>query len=104
MRDRGWSTDAAAASLTTRWPEIVGADLATHVVPESFHEGELLLRASSTAWATQVRLLLGKVRTSIDSAIGPGIVTKVTVKGPDAPSWVAGLRRVPGRGPRDTYG
>jgi len=104
IRDRGWTADASAASLTTRWAEIVGPELADHVQPESFEEGVLVLRAESTSWATQVRLLMGTVRTAIDEAIGDGVVTKVTVKGPAAPSWKSGLRSVPGRGPRDTYG
>ena len=103
-RDRGWAAEASAASLTTRWAEIVGPELADHVQPESFDEGVLLLRAESTSWATQVRLLMGTVRTAIDQAIGAGVVTKVTVKGPTAPSWKSGPRSVPGRGPRDTYG
>jgi len=104
IRDRGWSAEASAASLTTRWAEIVGPELADHVQPESFEDGVLVLRAESTSWATQVRLLMGTVRTAIDQAIGAGVVTKVTVKGPTAPSWKAGPRSVPGRGPRDTYG
>jgi predicted nucleic acid-binding Zn ribbon protein len=104
IRDRGWAAEACAASLTTRWAEIVGPDLADHVQPESFEEGVLVLRAESTSWATQVRLLMGTVRTAIDQAIGAGVVTKVTVKGPTAPSWKSGPRSVPGRGPRDTYG
>lgn len=104
IRDRGWSAEASAAGLTTRWAEIVGPELADHVQPESFEEGVLVLRAESTSWATQVRLLMGTVRTAIDQAIGAGVVTKVTVKGPTAPSWKSGPRSVPGRGPRDTYG
>jgi predicted nucleic acid-binding Zn ribbon protein len=104
IRDRGWAAEASAASLTTRWVEIVGPELADHVKPESFEEGVLVLRAESTSWATQVRLLMGTVRTAIDQAIGAGVVTKVTVKGPTAPSWKSGPRSVPGRGPRDTYG
>ena len=36
IRDRGWTADASAASLTTRWAEIVGPELADHVQQESF--------------------------------------------------------------------
>jgi predicted nucleic acid-binding Zn ribbon protein len=104
IRDRGWAEEASAASLTTRWAEIVGPELADHVHPESFEEGVLVLRAESTSWATQVRLLMGTVRIAVDQAIGAGVVTKITVKGPSGPSWKAGPRSVPGRGPRDTYG
>jgi predicted nucleic acid-binding Zn ribbon protein len=87
-----------------RWPQVVGADLADHVVPESFTDGQLILRADSTAWATQVRLLLPQLRTEIDREVGRGLVADISVVGPQAPSWVAGPRRVAGRGPRDTYG
>lgn len=104
LTEQGWSTSTAIASLMARWPEVVGADLAAHVVPESFNEGRLHLRADSTAWATQVRLLLPQLRAAIEREVGRGLVSDITVVGPQAPSWVAGPRRVAGRGPRDTYG
>jgi predicted nucleic acid-binding Zn ribbon protein len=85
----------------------VGSDLAAHVRPEAFEPdqgGRLVLRADSTAWATQVRLLLPQLRARIDAELGRGVVRDITVVGPAAPSWSAGPRRVRGRGPRDTYG
>ena len=104
LTDQGWSTANAVAGLMARWPLVVGADLADHVVPESFTDGQLILRADSTAWATQVRLLLPQLRAAIDREVGRGVVADISVVGPQAPSWVAGPRRVAGRGPRDTYG
>ena len=104
IADRGWTKANAVASLTTRWAEIVGDDVAAHVRPESFDDGTLILRAESTAWATQCRLLLPQLREVIDRAVGRGTVEDISVVGPLAPSWVAGSRRVQGRGPRDTYG
>ena len=104
LAEQGWLTANAVAGLIARWPEVVGADLADHVTPESFTDGRLLLRADSTAWATQVRLLLPQLRRAIDRAVGTGLVADISVLGPQAPSWVAGPRRVMGRGPRDTYG
>lgn len=104
VRERGWEQDAAIAGLIGGWADVVGPDLAEHVQPEGFAEGVLVLRADSTAWATQVRHLMGQLRSAIDAALGPGVVTRITVSGPTAPSWTAGPRRVPGRGPRDTYG
>lgn len=104
VRDRGWEQDAAIAALTGSWADVVGAELAEHVQPEGFADGVLALRADSTAWATQVRHLMSHVRSAVDAALGPGVVTRITVAGPTAPSWTAGPRRVPGRGPRDTYG
>ncbi len=104
LADHGWSTANAVAGLMARWSQVVGADLADHVVPESFTDGQLILRADSTAWATQVRLLLPQLRAAIDREVGRGPVADISVVGPQAPSWVAGPRRVLGRGPRDTYG
>lgn len=64
----------------------------------------LAVKADSTAWATQMRLLTSQVLGRIDAEVGPGIVTELVVHGPAAPSWVKGKLRVKGRGPRDTYG
>ena len=102
--EKGWEHSSTAAALIANWADIAGADLANHVTPESFIDGELALLAESTSWATQVRLLLPHLRTVIDEAVGKGVVKSITVVGPSAPSWVAGPRRVKGRGPRDTYG
>jgi predicted nucleic acid-binding Zn ribbon protein len=64
-----------------------------------------VLRADSTAWATQVRLLAEDLKARIDSQLGAGVVKTITVNGPVAPSWKKGPRSVRGgRGPRDTYG
>lgn len=104
LAERGWARASAAATVASQWAQIVGADLASHVAPESFDDGRLILRAESTAWATQVRLLLPQLRQAIDRAVGPGVVADISVVGPQAPSWKSGPRHVPGRGPRDTYG
>lgn len=110
LRDRGWEKQTAVGGLTGRWHEIVGADIAEHVVPESFQpapDGEgmiLVLRADSTAWATSLRLLLPQVRIRIDAEVGAGTVRDITILGPAAPSWRHGKYTVQGRGPRDTYG
>ncbi len=78
--------------------------VAAHTVVEAFRDGELVIRASSTAWATQVHLLQGELRRRLAEILGEDRVTKVVVLGPAGPSWKHGLRSVKGRGPRDTYG
>jgi predicted nucleic acid-binding Zn ribbon protein len=108
--DRGWQVSAVGATLVSRWPEIVGAEVAGHVACETFTPGaagaggELVLRADSTAWATQTRLLLASLHARVNEAVGPGVVTRIRVLGPAAPTRSPGRLRVPGRGPRDTYG
>ncbi|MCX6432111.1 MAG: DciA family protein [Actinobacteria bacterium] len=104
IRDQGWQDQSAVAVLISEWSQIVGRDIADHVTPVSFDEGELILQAESTAWATQVRLLLPQVHRAVDERVGRGVVTAIRIRGPQAPNWSAGPRRVPGRGPRDTYG
>lgn len=104
MAERGWQVDVAAGSVMGRWPQIVGADVAEHVVPVSFEAGVLTLRADSTAWATQLRLLASTLLARIDEEVAAGTVTELKVTGPSAPSWSKGLRRAQGPGPRDTYG
>ena len=104
LADRGWSDQAAIAQLVGEWAAVVGPELADHVHLESFEEGKVVLRADSTAWATQVRLLLPQVRQALEARVGSAVITDISIAGPQAPSWKHGSRRVKGRGPRDTYG
>jgi predicted nucleic acid-binding Zn ribbon protein len=110
LRERGWEQPTAVGGLTGRWAEIVGADVAEHVVPETFEPAPdgrgllLVLRADSSAWAYTMRTLLPDLRRRIDGELGPGAVRDITVLGPAAPSWKHGRFHVRGRGPRDTYG
>jgi predicted nucleic acid-binding Zn ribbon protein len=102
--DRGWDVPAAVAGVTERWAEIAGADLAQHCRPEKFDSGVLELVAESTAWATQVRLLVPRLHSRVDEVVGRGVVTRIEVRGPTGPDWRRGALRVRGPGPRDTYG
>jgi predicted nucleic acid-binding Zn ribbon protein len=102
--DRGWSQRLADGQVFGQWAKLVGDEVAEHAQPVSLKDGELTVRASSTAWATQLRLLQGQLLTKIAAAVGHGVVKRMRIHGPTAPSWRKGLRHVPGRGPRDTYG
>ncbi len=64
----------------------------------------LAVRADSSAWATQVGYMVPTLLRRLAEELGDGVVERVTVAGPVGPSWRKGMRRVPGRGPRDTYG
>ena len=104
LADRGWDVPAAVVGVVERWPEIVGAELAAHCRPEKFDAGVLSLRAESTAWASQVRLLLPQLHRRLDEVVGRDVVSRIEVRGPTGPDWGRGPLRVRGRGPRDTYG
>ena len=104
LAERGWDLPTAVAGVTQRWPEVAGPELAAHCRPDKFEGGVLSLVAESTAWATQVRLLVPQLHRRLDEVIGRGVVTRVEVRGPTGPDWRRGPLRVRGPGPRDTYG
>jgi predicted nucleic acid-binding Zn ribbon protein len=105
VAEEGWGTDVAVHGVFSRWDTIVGPEVAEHCHPERFADTRLTVRADSTAWATQVRLLAPTVVRRLNEELGDGTVTRIDVKGPSVPSWTKGYRAVrDGRGPRDTYG
>jgi predicted nucleic acid-binding Zn ribbon protein len=104
MKARGWQQPAAEARLFGMWEAVVGPDLASHSRPVMLEDGVLTIEAESTAWATQLRLLTGKLLVRIAGEVGRGVVKTLNIRGPVAPSWAKGPKRVRGRGPRDTYG
>ena len=102
--ERGWKPRLANGVVFGRWRELVGDEVAEHAQPVALRDGELTVRASSTAWATQLRLLQGKLLKKIAAGVGHGVVKRMRIQGPTAPNWRKGPLHVPGRGPRDTYG
>lgn len=104
MHERGWTTQVNVHLLLGRWPRLVGPVNADHSKPETYQDGVLTIRTDSTAWASEMRLVSPQLVARLNGELGDGTVTKVIVKGPDAPSWKHGRRSVRGRGPRDTYG
>ncbi|GAA4361076.1 DUF721 domain-containing protein [Paeniglutamicibacter cryotolerans] len=104
VRDRGWTSPVAVGSVISRWPELVGPQIAEHCTPDSFEDSTVLVRCDSTAWAAQLKLLSHSLLKRFDEELGQGVVTVIRVLGPAAPNWRHGMRSVPGRGPRDTYG
>lgn len=102
--EHGWGEELSVHAVIARWEQIVGEDVAAHVQTERYSEGVLTVRADSTAWATQVKLLAPNLVRRLNEEIGHGNVTRVLVLGPHTPSWKKGPRAVKGRGPRDTYG
>jgi predicted nucleic acid-binding Zn ribbon protein len=105
VAERGWQEAVAVGGVIGRWDAVVGAEIAAHCRPETFDDGVLAVRADSTAWATQVRLLTAGLLRRLAEEVGEGTVTKVVVRGPAGPSWRRGPRVAPGsQGPGDTYG
>ncbi len=104
LRRMGWTEQIEVSSVTARWREVVGDQIADHCEPIGFEQGQLTVQASSTSWATQLTLMSGQLRHRINEEFGREVVRELTVLGPVSRSWSKGLRSVRGRGPRDTYG
>jgi predicted nucleic acid-binding Zn ribbon protein len=104
VTEQGWQTELRVHGVFSRWPAIVGAEVADHVTPESYAEGRLVVRTDSTAWATQMKLLAATVVRRLNEELGDGTIEVIDVLGPHVPRWTSGRLRVKGRGPRDTYG
>ncbi|MGH3544901.1 MAG: DUF721 domain-containing protein [Mycobacteriales bacterium] len=109
FRQRGWEQAHTQARIFGAWDQLVGADLAAKCHPVSLREGELVVSATSTAWATALRMLIPSILKGVRSGLrsagaSADVVRVIRVHGPVGPSWKHGMRSVPGRGPRDTYG
>ena len=54
---RNWGKGFAEGNLFSNWAEIVGVEIAQHTTPISLVDGRLTIQSSSSAWATQMRLM-----------------------------------------------
>jgi len=104
LNDQGWQAAAKVGSVFGRWPEIVGAEMAAHTKPDRLDDGELVVIADSTAWATQVRWLARDLIRTLNAELGSGTVATVKIRGPEQPRRPGEWRVRGSRGPRDTYG
>jgi predicted nucleic acid-binding Zn ribbon protein len=105
VQNQGWTDKLADQRIFTDWQKLVGPEVAQHAVVEGFEDAVVHVRASSTAWATQLKMLAPRIVAKLNAALGDGSVLRIDVRGPQAPSWKSGPRSIRGaRGPRDTYG
>ncbi len=104
LRRMGWTEQIQVTSVTARWREVIGDRIADHCEPVGFEDGILTVKATSTAWATQLQMMAGQIRHRLNEEFGREVVRELKVWGPTSRSWTKGPRTVKGRGPRDTYG
>lgn len=103
--EHGWSTDISLRILLGKWPSLVGGVNAAHSTPVGYSDSVLVVQAESTVWATSLRAIAPQLVAQLNAELGDQTVTRIDVRGPQAPSWKKGRRSVrDGRGPRDTYG
>ena len=86
----GWQGQASQGAVIANWRQIVGLRGAEHCQIVSLEYVKLIVKADSSTWATEIKLLSPQLQGAIDRAVGPGVVNVVEVLGPEA-------RRQPGR-------
>ena len=104
IKDFKWTNELGEAELFEKWAEVVGEDTAAKSTPEGLDSGVLTVRCSSTAWATQLRLMQGEILAKLGEQFSELKIVELKLLGPAGPSFKRGPRSVPGRGPRDTWG
>ena len=72
--------------LARQWQEVVGERLALECSPIRLEGRVLLVRATSAAWATQIRFLADQVAGRANSALGRQAVEGVRVVVGEAPT------------------
>ena len=103
-RSSGWEPHLQREDLALNWEEIAGAENAAHSHIETFSRGVVVVRCDSTPRSKQMHMMRSHFLTRVIQLYPQAGVTDIRFFGPDVPSWNHGIRRVPGRGPRDTYG
>jgi len=76
---RGWQSHLAAGDLQVGWEQIVGPQLAGQTAPLRLQGGVLVLSASSSLWAAEVRQLTRAITERINERMGAGTVRQVVV-------------------------
>ncbi|WP_336660105.1 DUF721 domain-containing protein [Leucobacter sp. USHLN153] len=102
--DMGWSAEIEQARVLGEWAEFAGGATAEHTEVIGISNGVLQIQCDSTTWATELRRLRGEMLTRLLKEYPDAEIRDLRFLAPGAPSWRHGLRSVPGRGPRDTYG
>jgi hypothetical protein len=79
-RNLGGAGGPALVDLLSRWPAVVGEQLAAHCWPVSLRAGTLTIAADESAWGAQLGWLEADLRRRLDDAVGAGVVTRIAVR------------------------
>ena len=79
LSQRGYSSAARLADVVACWPDVVGNEVATHVVPWRLTGGELQLAVDDPAWATEVGFLAGDILTGLSDRLRTPVADTVKV-------------------------
>ena len=79
---RAMGTPGAASlnAVFTRWPEVVGAAVASHCRPLALSGGVLVVAVDDPAWATQLRYLGSDVLRRVEDIAGADVARRLEVR------------------------
>jgi predicted nucleic acid-binding Zn ribbon protein len=80
LRHLGAPSADVLTTIVTRWPEIVGEQIAGRAVPVTVHDGRLTIRVEDPAWASQLRWLEQEVVDRIGALVGRDVVNAIEVR------------------------
>lgn len=83
-KELGVPAPDALAVLETRWPDVVGPQIAAHAKVRSLRDGECTIEVDGPIWATQLRYAANDVLSRANELCG-GVVlasVRVVVAGP----------------------
>jgi predicted nucleic acid-binding Zn ribbon protein len=66
--------------LQRRWPEIVGAQIATHTRPDAIRFRKLYLIAENSVWLQQLTFLKPSLVQKINAAAGGAIISEIVLR------------------------
>jgi predicted nucleic acid-binding Zn ribbon protein len=95
---RNWGQGVAEGNLFSNWAQVVGDEIAHHTTPISLVDGRLTIQSSSSAWATQMRLMQQELLKTISNSAPGALVEELNVIGPHAPSASIHPQNFPKRG------
>lgn len=75
----GLEDTRATGAIWARWPDIVGASIASNAEPTSLRAGVLRIRATSPTWATELTYLADDIAHRANEVAGSQIVREVRV-------------------------
>jgi predicted nucleic acid-binding Zn ribbon protein len=81
-------------ALGRRWDAVVGERLAEESAPAALDDGILVVRASSSAWATQIKFLSREIRDAANRILATGEAPGDAGKGSSAGAVRRPIREV----------
>jgi len=77
MSDLGLSEKLREREALTRWPELVGPEVAQRSQALRIREGVLYVRVDSASWRQELHFLKGKILDIYRERLGPGRVLDI---------------------------